>query len=159
MHIRLAADRDLASIVKLAEQINLQHFQGAPNVFSDPETAAVGAKGFWQGKLNESESRFYVAEIDEQVAGFIVGKVTRNIEVNFICKNSVARVNTVVVAEKYQGRGVGKKLMQAFQEWAEDKKAVEVRLEVMEFNQSAQSFYAELGYGTQSRIMSKPLHH
>ena len=75
MHIRLAADQDLASIVKLAEQINLQHFQGAPNVFSDPETAAVGAKGFWQGKLNESESRFYVAEIDE-----VSFRATRRVE-------------------------------------------------------------------------------
>lgn len=44
--------------------------------------------------------------------------------------------------------------MKSFNQWAQARGAIELRLEVMEFNQQAQSFYESLGMETQSRTMS-----
>jgi len=47
--------------------------------------------------------------------------------------------------------------MKACKEWAKTSGAVEIRLEVMEFNAKAQDFYHKLGFDTQSRIMPHSL--
>ena len=41
--------------------------------------------------------------------------------------------------------------------WAREHDAVEIRLEVFDFNRNAMVFYAAQGYGVQSHIMSKSL--
>jgi len=41
--------------------------------------------------------------------------------------------------------------------WAKKSGAKEIRLEVMEFNTSAQAFYKSDGYDIQSRILAKPI--
>ena len=41
------------------------------------------------------------------------------------------------------------------EKWAKAHEALELRLEVMEFNEGAQAFYAHLEYAPLSRIMNK----
>ena len=48
-------------------------------------------------------------------------------------------------------------MMKEVEKWALDYGAAEVRLEVMEFNSNAQSFYDTIGYKNSSRIMAKKL--
>ncbi|HAH03063.1 MAG TPA: GNAT family N-acetyltransferase, partial [Vibrio sp.] len=86
--------------------------------------------------------------------GFLAGKVTQNKGVSFIQPHKVARVNTIVVNDQVQSQGVGRALMKSFNQWAQASGAIELRLEVMEFNQQAQGFYESLGMETQSRTMS-----
>ncbi|MDK9736970.1 GNAT family N-acetyltransferase [Vibrio sp. D404a] len=157
MRIRAAKVADIQFILLLSEQINRQHHQGAPHVFSPPEQAEDGAEAYWLGLMLEPDGHFLVAEENDQIVAFLVGKITQNSGVSFIQDHKVARVNTIVVGEDAQGYGLGKKLMRAFNQWAQANGATELRLEVMEFNQDAQRFYQSLGMVTQSRIMSMPL--
>jgi ribosomal protein S18 acetylase RimI-like enzyme len=157
MRIRAVKVSDIQFILKLSHQINRQHHQGAPTVFSSPEEADSGSEAYWLGLMLEPEGHFLVAEQDEQVVAFLAGKITQNNGVSFIQDHKVARVNTIVVGDDVQGQGLGKKLMRAFNQWAQSNGATELRLEVMEFNQDAQRFYESLGMVTQSRIMSMSL--
>nr|WP_283777784.1 GNAT family N-acetyltransferase [Sansalvadorimonas sp. 2012CJ34-2] len=131
------------------------HFSHAPNVFSIPEETENRA--FWAEEVNSDSDVFYVAEVEGKIVGLITAHITRNSELCFIANHPVCRIDTVVVDHSCRGKGVGQMLMGAVEEWAKQQKASEIRLEVMEFNKSAQDFYAAGGYEIQSRIMAKTI--
>nr|WP_241525448.1 GNAT family N-acetyltransferase [Vibrio cholerae] len=51
--------------------------------------------------------------------------------------------------------GIGTQLMARCNDWAKSQGAEQIRLEVMAFNKSAQSFYVKLGFEEQSKTMWK----
>ncbi|MEZ9337508.1 GNAT family N-acetyltransferase [Vibrio sp. Evd11] len=154
MQIRTAKVTDIRSILALSEQINRQHHLGAPMVFAPPSLGFTDTEEYWLGLMIDPVGAFLVAVDDQQVVGFLAGKVTQNKGVSFIQPHKVARVNTIVVNDQVQSQGVGRALMKSFNQWAQASGAIELRLEVMEFNQQAQGFYESLGMETQSRTMS-----
>ncbi|WP_060981692.1 GNAT family N-acetyltransferase [Vibrio splendidus] len=154
MQIRTAKVTDINAIVALSDQINRQHHLGAPMVFAPPSQSFADSEEYWLGLMLDPVGAFLVAVDDRQVIGFLAGKVTQNKGVSFIQSHKVARVNTIVVNDQTQSQGVGRALMKSFNQWAQASGAIELRLEVMEFNQQAQGFYESLGMETQSRTMS-----
>ncbi|MGF1753420.1 GNAT family N-acetyltransferase [Vibrio makurazakiensis] len=162
MHIRTGTVHDIQSILRLANQINIQHHLGAPSVFSNPQDiqsydSEDENENYWLSLMLEPNGTFIVAEIEMQVVGFVVARITQNKEVSFIRDNKVCRVNTIVVDDSVQASGVGRALMAKITQWAQAREATEMKLEVMEFNEGARGFYEALGMKTQSRIMSMPL--
>jgi ribosomal protein S18 acetylase RimI-like enzyme len=135
-------------------QINRQHHLGAPIVFASASHGLADSEEYWLGLMLDPVGSFLVAIDAQQVVGFLVGKVTQNKGVSFIQSHKIARVNTIVVNDQVQSQGIGKALMKSFNQWAQASGAIELRLEVMEFNQQAKGFYESLGMETQSRTMS-----
>lgn len=154
MQVRTAKITDIRSILELSDQINRQHHHGAPMVFAPASQSFSDSEEYWLGLMLDPIGAFLVAVKGGQVIGFLAGKVTQNRGVSFIQPHKIARVNTIVVNDEVQSQGVGKSLMKSFNQWAQARGAIELRLEVMEFNQQAQSFYESLGMETQSRTMS-----
>jgi len=150
--IRKATMDDIDALVELNRQIGELHFRHAPNVFAKP---SAEEKQFLADVLADDERLFIVVLVDSLVSGFLTAMIARNEAVPFLNKAPVCRVNTIVVDQQHQALGLGKNLMQQCQTWAIESGAEEMRLEVMEFNHSAQQFYDNLGFHTQSRIMSK----
>jgi len=157
MLIRSAQVHDIQAILVLADQINQQHFEGAPNVFADPNASHDGNEEYWLGLMIEPKGTFIVAEVEGRIVGFVVARITQNLDISFIQSHKVCRVNTIVVDDSVQAKGVGKALMAKITQWATALQATEMRLEVMEFNEGALGFYESLGMHTQSRIMAMPL--
>ncbi|GAA4021344.1 hypothetical protein GCM10022212_17810 [Actimicrobium antarcticum] len=54
-----------------------------------------------------------------------------------------------------RGKGAGKQLMAAVDDWASARAADEIRLEVFDANDAAIAFYGDAGFGMQSHIMTK----
>ena len=154
MNIQQATLNDLTAICELADQINTTHHQELPDIFLNPEDME-GSIDFWSNQFEEKNSVFLVAKIENTVVGFITAKITENTNIPFLAKRKICRIGTIVVLEDHQGSGVGSELMSAIEKWTEDCGADEVRLEVMEFNESAQLFYNDKGYAISSRIMRK----
>ncbi len=154
MQIRTAKVTDINAILALSDQINRRHHLGAPMVFAPASQGLADSEEYWLGLMIDPTGAFFVAVDEKQVVGFLAGKVTQNKGVSFIQSHKVARVNTIVVSEQVQSQGAGRALMKSFNQWAQARGAIELRLEVMEFNQQAQSFYESLGMETQSRTMS-----
>ncbi|EWH01482.1 GNAT family N-acetyltransferase [Halomonas sp. BC04] len=152
MNIRNAKDSDLREISRLLYQINSEHHEHAPSVFAIPEDQE---SDYWRNKVNDIEKLFIAAQLDAKLVGLITATITNNYEVPFLSHHMVCRVGTIVVDVRHRHAGIGRLLMAKAEEWAAKQGANEIRLEVMEFNQRAMSFYANDGYETQSRIMSK----
>lgn len=156
MNIQLAALSDLSTICELADQINTMHHCELPDLFTDPEKT-VGSKEFWSKRLEDENSQVLVAKINNSVVGFISAKTTKNTEVPFCTNNLVCGINTIVVSKDHQNQGVGGDLMSAIENWAKKCGATSIRLEVMEFNKNARSFYDSNDYTVISRIMTKSI--
>ena len=61
-------------------------------------------------------------------------------------ERAVVWIDEIVVAEHARKDSVGRKLMQRVADWARERNAEAVSLEVYAFNESARAFYAALGF-------------
>jgi ribosomal protein S18 acetylase RimI-like enzyme len=64
-----------------------------------------------------------------------------------------AAIDNIVVQADQRGRGIGRLLMAAAQDWAKARGLYEVELTVFEFNDAARHLYENLGYRTLTRRM------
>jgi len=156
MKIRIATENDLDDIFILSDQINTIHHRNAPNVFSMPD-GSERDRIFWFDNLSKENSVFFVFESAGKVKGFITAKITENTEITFLVRKKVCRIGTIIVADAFQRKGIGKAMMQKTEQWALDSGADEIRLEVLAFNNDAHDFYDSIGFETQSRILSKSI--
>ena len=85
-------------------------------------------------------SMFFVAEVDGEVAGFIVGGVEDTGEAVY------GHICNFAVAEKYRGRGIGRLLLRRAEHQFAVHLAEGVQLEVRVSNVHAQAFYRKNGY-------------
>jgi len=151
VNIRKATVDDIDGLVELNKQIGEFHFEHAPTVFCKPSKEE---KEFLLKALDNPERLFLVSMIDNHVAGFLTATISQNEAIPFLSKAPICRVGTIVVDQKNRDSGLGKNLMLECKKWALSSGANEIRLEVMAFNDKAQAFYKNLGFHTQSKIMS-----
>lgn len=156
MKIRIASESDLNDICSLSDQINALHHRNAPNVFSRAD-GSERDRIFWSDNLEKENSVFFVLEHDGKVQAFITAKITENTEISFLVRKKICRIGTIIVAQSLRRKGIGKMMMKKIEQWAIEAGADEIRLEVMEFNASAQDFYDSIGFEAQSRILSKSI--
>ena len=143
MKIRPAQIADIDSLLRLNYQIGIMHFENAPESFVEPSPEE---KEFLLRALTDQSRLFLVAEISDQVVGFITATVSQNESVPFLVKTPICRVSTIVVDESDRVSGIGTQLMAKCNDWAKEQGAEQIRLEVMAFNNQAQNFYSKLGF-------------
>lgn len=154
MKIRPATPDDLNALFDLNKQINELHHLHAPQAFVAPSEED---RTFLINMLADEERLFLVADEGQQVLGFITATITQNETISFLIKDPICRIGTIVVDENQKSKGVGRALMATVEQWARESGAIQVRLEVMEFNRDAQQFYDRLGFVPNSRLMMKCL--
>ena len=154
MKIRNASAADLDDLWVLNQQITEYHHTQAPAVFAAP---GEEAKEFMHQALLDDNRTFLVCEQHARVIAFLSAVIDRNQSNPFIVSDPICRIGTIVVDQQHRSAGIGRLLINACEQWAQSQGAIDIRLEVMEFNQRALSFYHALGFDTLSRIMVKSL--
>jgi len=131
------------------------HHEAWPRVFAPPSDPGRDAP-HWQQSIGNPNATSFVAELEGQVVAFItVFLVT---EASPLLQSiPLARVGSVCVAAPHRGRGIGQSLMRAAEQWALQRGASYLRLNVWAFNEAALRFYERLGYGAHSHILGKEL--
>jgi ribosomal protein S18 acetylase RimI-like enzyme len=94
-----------------------------------------------------------IAEVDGSAVGFVH---TREIN-DSISEEVCGTVPLLAVAPNAQGRGIGRLLMAAAEEWSRDQGHRLLHLEVFANNDKAQAFYQNLGFQPETLVMIKPL--
>ena len=91
--------------------------------------------------LKRSTDKIFVACVDKKVVGYIHGS-------DYECSysDSLKNIMAIAVYEDYRGRGAGKALLNAIENWAKESNCCGVRL-VSGFNRiEAHKFYLHCGY-------------
>lgn len=88
--------------------------------------------------LTHPEAFLAVAGADGEVAGYVLGFE----HLTFFANGRVAWVEEIMVGEAFRRRGIGRHLMEAFEEWATVREAKLIALAT----RRAADFYEALGY-------------
>ena len=145
MNIREFEMSDKEGITKVFSETNVYHTALQPGVFNVLPLSYLITNEWLQEIKGSSNKNIYVCESEGEITGVILfTKYETDDDLEKIKK--FVFVNEIVVLEKFRGCGIGKKLMDAVEDYAKDFGAQNVQLEVWENNRSAISFYEKNGF-------------
>ncbi len=156
MIIRKAVVQDYDAFCMLIEDADRLHREHLPNLFREA-SGSVRSRTYFADLLDDEDVTAWVAEISEEMVGCIVVGLREAADIPILVPRRYAFVDTLVVAEDFRRCGVGSALMAQAEQWAIDRGASSMELNVYEFNDLALNLYHKLGYQTLSRRMSRPL--
>jgi ribosomal protein S18 acetylase RimI-like enzyme len=151
--VRLATPADFEAVSAVFAQENAFHVGLVPQYISvaDPPIPRDEFDDF----LADEKSELFVAEGNGRLIGVALLSLRSAEEKPFLVSRNYAYVVDVAVLESHRGRGVGRALMHAVDEWAAGKGVSDIELSVWEANRRAREFYESLGYESVQRKMAK----
>jgi len=154
--IREATAGDYDALCAIIDEVDTLHRDRMPHIFQKPP-GPVRDKEYILGLLADDSVGLFVAEVEGQVAGFVHALVRDTPPWPVLVPRRRAFVDSLAVGQEFRRHGIGRALMDRAHTWAAAKGAVDVELNVFEFNQPALAFYRALGYETSTRRMVKDL--
>ncbi|MDF2179442.1 GNAT family N-acetyltransferase [Aliiglaciecola sp. CAU 1673] len=127
MKIRKATPEDLKAL--------LPHAQAAATTFAVEQAAFTKA---YVHLLESDASIILVAELEEEIVGYCLGHQ----HLTFFANGRSSWLEEIFVQEAYRKTGVGRKLMDAFEEWA---KSHDYKLIALATRRAA-AFYKAIGF-------------
>ena len=154
--IRQAAAEDYDTLCAIIDEVDTLHRDRMPHIFQKPP-GPVRDREYILGLLADENVGLFVAEVEGQVAGFVHALVRDTPPWPVLVPRRRAFVDSLAVGREFRRHGIGRALMDQAHKWAIDKGAVDIELNVFEFNQPALAFYRALGYETSTRRMVRNL--
>ena len=131
--IRKGTPSDLPSILRLVNELAL--FEKAPDAVTNT-LEEMNHDGFGVQPV----FGFHVAELNGEIVGMALYFVKYS-----TWKGKGLYLDDLIVSEKYRGKGIGKKLFDAFMMEAKTIGAKQVHWQVLDWNTPAVDFYKKLG--------------
>lgn len=154
IQIRTATAADYQAFCALCDDLDAQHREALPHLFQKPE-GPVRERDYFEGLLADEQVGLFLAETGGNPVGFVHVIVRDTPPIPLLVPQRIAVVDGIAVTPAFQQHGIGRRLMEAAQAWAQAQGATAMELSVYEFNAAAIAFYQELGYQTVSRRMRK----
>jgi ribosomal protein S18 acetylase RimI-like enzyme len=156
MLLQLAVAADVPAIARLGDEVNALHHAQFPHIFAAPGDSAAH-EAFWGERLAKGE-RFWVAEVDAQVVGFVSAQV-QDEPVNALAQpmrpRRIGTLGTIGVGAAWRSRGIGRQLMDTVLAYAQQEGASDLRLNVFLFNTPALGFHERLGFVARTGVMAR----
>lgn len=151
--VREATMDDYTVLCDLFDEVDTLHRDRLPRIFQRP-TGPAREQGYYLGLIADDNVGLFVAEESEKVVGFVHAMIIDTPAIPVLVPRRYAIVDNLVVKSEFQGRGIGRRLMEKIHAWIAAKDAESIELNVYEFNQGAINFYHKLGYEIFSLRMS-----
>lgn len=154
--IRPALSADHAQVHALFAQVDAMHRARLPEVFRASPGPARAA-GWWEERIAGQDCALLVADHMGELLGLVelVDSAAPSSPLHHPRRHAL--IDTLVVKEGHQRRGIGRALMEAAHAWAIARGLGQVQLNVWEANPEARAFYEALGYATLSRKLGRRL--
>ena len=141
--IRLAVEKDIPKMLDLLSQVDLVHHQGRPDIFK------IGTK-YSADELKillADKQRPILVAVDEQdaVLGYCFCIFQQHKDNNVLTDIKTLYIDDLCVDENLRGKHIGKQLYEAAVKFARENGCYNLTLNVWSCNQSALSFYEQMG--------------
>lgn len=133
MEVTLAQIEDLEEVSKLFDRYR---------VFYDRSSDIDAALSFLQKRLQQGDSKIFVARTDKRIVGF----TQLYPSFSSVSMKTVWILNDLFVEESSRNKGVAKSLIGAAEDFGRETNAVRIILSTQVANIAAQSLYESLGY-------------
>jgi len=132
------------TLLSLNKYVHEWHVKAYPNIFRDDSEEEF--KEYFQETLEDSNYHNYIAYDDSMAIGLIQAEVKTIKGDAFCLPNRLVFVHIIVVHPEYRGKRVGHLLMDKVYELADKNGISRVELDHWAGNESASSFFGELGF-------------
>jgi GNAT superfamily N-acetyltransferase len=144
--IRTAGRRDLDTVVALSAALFAED-AGQRDPHTDLDWPRREGHEYYGGLLSGPITRCWLAEVDGDVAGSLIGRIKRETTVRPV---RVAELESMYVRPEYRSAGAGAALVAEFFEWARGKGAQLASVTAYAANDRALSFYTRTGFVAQT---------
>ncbi len=152
--VREATSADILALQGLFAEVDRLHWEQLPDVFRQV-SGPTREVAYLRSLITDWKTGVIVAEMGTILVGCLVIRIQETREIPILVPQRYAMVDTIVVGQAYQRRGVGRRLMACAEIWVQARDIGRIELNVFEFNTGVRRFYEELGYSTLSRRMVK----
>lgn len=136
MKIRKASLKDLEQIKKLNQEL-FYHDYNFDNTL-DLKWPDKN-KEYYKKRITDKNSIALVAENEKNIVGYLFGAITEAQEYRNIKK--IAELENMFIVKEHRGKGIGKKLIENFIQWAKNKKIKRIKVIASAQNQQAIEVY------------------
>jgi len=148
--IRKASNKDIPRIIELLHQVNMVHHVIRPDLFK-PHTTKYNEQE--QETMFKDDSKPVFVYDDGEVQGYAFCQVTEVKDNLLLVDNKSMYIDDICVDEKARGKHVGKALYEYVRDYARSIGCHNITLNVWEGNNSAISFYKNMGMQVQKTTM------
>ncbi len=154
--VREATPADYDAVCVLAREMDRVHREGLPGRFREHD-GPVRARDYVEGLIADPRTFLGVAELDGRLVGIINSGLSDTPDVPVKVRRTFLKVRGIVVDPAVRRRGIGRALLETATAWAREHSAVEVQLNVYDFNDVGRAFFARLGFSPLSRRLTRPV--
>ncbi len=159
--IRLAHRQDIDALCRLYYEFHEGMVQSVPQrlqSLGDDESFNAATLSLTLQKLIAAlDVAIWVAEIHGEVVGLAEIYLREDEQNNQTMTYRYGYLQSLMVARRCRGRGIGAQLLDAVEAWSRAQGAAELRLETWEFAQGPLGFYERQGYRTLRRVLVRSL--
>ena len=148
--IRKASNKDIPRIIELLHQVNMVHHVIRPDLFK-PHTTKYNEQEL-ETMFKDDSKPVFVYD-DGEVQGYAFCQVTEVKDNLLLVDNKSMYIDDICVDEKARGKHVGKALYEYVRDYARSIGCHNITLNVWEGNNSAISFYKNMGMQVQKTTM------
>jgi GNAT superfamily N-acetyltransferase len=156
--VRLAELRDREALCRLYHEFHQFHVRGVPDRLlglGEPPESYEGSELYQalEKIIQEDDAAIFVAEVARQPVGLVEVYLRQDEPNPLRVSRRYGYLQSLMVYEPFRRRGVGTRLLETAQNWAREKGAAEMRLEIWEFEAGPLRFYEACGYRTLRRML------
>jgi len=153
MDIQIEQTKDHEVISKLNEPVQTLHHQLYPKDFKKFDLNS--ATHFFKEILISADSYAFLAKIDAEPVGYILCMLKTRKENEFQHEKKILYIDQISINDEFRKQGIGKKLMHKAFELANELHVTEIQLDHWVNNDSACSFFKQLGFRYYNYKMKK----
>ena len=144
--VRPAANHDRGALCRLYHEFHEFHVRGVPDrllSLGEPPATHEHTDLYeaLAGIIGGADSAIFIAEAAEQPIGLVEVYLRQDKPSPFETSCRYGYLQSLIVREPFRREGVGTRLLDAAQQWAGEKGATEMRVEVWEFAEGPLQFY------------------
>lgn len=146
MKIITATEDHLDDLVSLNMEVQNLHVRFAPEVFKKPDFNEI--KNFFKDVLKHENKEIFICLDEQRSVGYISLQIGGHEEHAFCYAQKWIYIDQIGVSEKYRGKGIGNKLIEAAKKFARHHQINCIMLDVWTVNENAKAFFRKQGFDT-----------
>ena len=152
MKLRPATKEDYDVLFELFSEVQTLHYDGMPDFFRLAKKDKF-FYAYFDEVIKGEDKHLIIGFDDDKPFGYIYSVISKLPQNAYRTEERIMYINQIVVKKSYQGRGLGRALINHAMQVAKKEKIKKIGLDVWLFNTGAIKFFENQGFSAHNQIM------